>query len=210
MIINSEQALQRLTSKENIITIITPINNSPLPPAGESGDSLLTPSSSIESPDFKLSHWQGYNNGGPTGLSNDRGNGCEEIPLETKVAIATLAQTMPRREVADMFDVCERTVSNYKAGEINRGKKDAALSSALEKSLDRIQDLAIERMVASIGFMTDDKMENSKAIELSAIAANMSKVIERTLPKEKQGPTIQVHVYAPRPSAERHFETIEV
>ena len=73
------------------------------------------------------------------------------------------------------------------------------------------QDVAMNKLLESLGYMTTEKLDKCKATDLSSIAANMSKVVSNVRTKTDQtGPVVNVNVYAPELRNERTFKTIEV
>lgn len=86
--------------------------------------------------------------------------------------------------------------------------KSPELESKISKIVGEAQEKAAERLLASLGLLTEDKLENAKAKDLAVIASNMSKIIENTKPAESTNNMILI--YAPRQRDEDRFDVIEV
>jgi hypothetical protein len=62
----------------------------------------------------------------------------------------------------------------------------------------------------SLGQITSDKISVHTAKDISAIAANMSKVVKDTIPDKVQPQSINLVVYTPELRNEKSFEVIEI
>src|SRR5438477_336801 len=73
------------------------------------------------------------------------------------------------------------------------------LKAAVYGRLRTVQDKAIERLMLSLNLLDDEKLEKCNATDLSKVAANMSRVVDRTIPKESsQGSQVNLVLYAPK------------
>jgi transcriptional regulator with XRE-family HTH domain len=101
-------------------------------------------------------------------------------------------------------------VSQSAIGEIEQGRTKVD-EIVVQSRLDQVQDVAMTKLLESLGYITSDKMDKCKATDLSSIAANMSKVVSNVRGKSNEtGPIVNVNVYAPELRNERTFKTIEV
>lgn len=122
--------------------------------------------------------------------------------------IATLARAGDHQgKIAEEFDVSQQAVSRLK---LQGGKR--VDEEAVERSLGKVEDLALDRLMSSLGFMTDDKLSASKATELSSIASNMSKVHANLRGNGNQNnqPNVVVQIFRPEIKQESSFKTIDV
>lgn len=104
----------------------------------------------------------------------------------------------------------EFNVSQSAIGEIEQGRTKVD-EVAIQSRLDSIQDVAMVKLLESIGYITSDKMDKCKATDLSSIAANMSKVVSNVRGKSDQsGHIVQVQIFAPELRNEKSYKTIEV
>lgn len=129
-----------------------------------------------------------------------------KLDSETKDEIAFRA----RAGETQVSLAAEFNVSQSAIGEIEQGRTKVN-EEAVNKRLDSISDVAMTKLLESIGYITSDKMDKCKATDLSSIAANMSKVVSNVRTKtDSSGPVVNVNVYAPELRNERTFKTIEV
>ena len=134
--------------------------------------------------------------------------GQKIVPPSLKNAIALLSRTKidSQHNIGASFGISQPAVSNISTGKTHHDIKK------VEAQLTQVRDVAMEKLMVTLGLMTDDKLEGVKAIDLSKIASNVSLVVSRTLPKE-EAPTnqnIQLLVYSPVVKDESSFEVIEV
>lgn len=129
-----------------------------------------------------------------------------KLDQETKDEIAFRARAGERQtSLASEFGVSQSAI-----GEIEQGRTKVN-EVAVQSRLDQVQDVAMTKLLESLGYMTTDKLDKAKATDLSSIAANMSKVVSNVRVKNDQsGPVVNVNVYAPELRNERTFKTIEV
>lgn len=102
-------------------------------------------------------------------------------------------------------------VSQSAIGEIEQGNTKVD-ENLVQSKLDQIQDVAMTKLLESLGMITNEKLDKAKATDLSSIAANMSKVVSNVRGDKKVGDGVQVNVqvFAPEIRPERVFRTIEV
>ena len=126
-----------------------------------------------------------------------------EVPKVVKNTIAILAHGDKQTDLANEFGVPQPSVSGYKNG------KQGADADAIQEAIKPVRERALDRLMASLNLLNDDKLSNSTAKDLSTIAANMGRVVEKTLPKESIGSGLNVVIYAPQIRAEREYKVIE-
>lgn len=101
-------------------------------------------------------------------------------------------------------------VSQSAIGEIEQGRTKVD-ENFVQTRLDKIADVAMTKLLDSLGYMTPEKMEKAKVKELSGIAADMSRVVSNLRANEdEQGPKIVVQIYAPELKKEGSYQTIDV
>lgn len=103
----------------------------------------------------------------------------------------------------------EFQVSQSAIGEIEQGRTKVDEVSVQAK-LDQVSDVAMDKLLASLGYITPEKLDKSKATDLSMIAANMSKVVNNVRGKEAQGPQVIVQIYSPELKKESNYKMIDV
>jgi DNA-binding XRE family transcriptional regulator len=100
-------------------------------------------------------------------------------------------------------------VSQSAIGEIEQGRTKVNESQVQEK-IDQVHDVAMEKLLGTLGFLTSDKMEKCKAVELSVIASNMSKIVGNVRAKDADAPKVIVQLFAPELKQEQSYKTIDV
>ena len=130
--------------------------------------------------------------------------GERDLTVEERTEIATRARLGEGQKfLAKEFRVDQATISRIENG------KSRINESEVESRIEKVRDLALERLMTSLGFMTNDKLEKCSAKDLSTIAANMSRAVEKTGPREGNNNT-QVIIYAPEIRKETSFKVVEI
>ena|SRR5438128_726039 len=124
------------------------------------------------------------------------------LPDEVRDTIAILSHGNDgQKEIAREFGVSQAEVSYLKTGR--------ARSSA-RASIERVQERAIERLMESLGLLTNEKIEKCNAVNISAIASNLAKVVNQTSPGNLDGSGVNLVVYAPQVRNEKYYKSVEV
>lgn len=134
--------------------------------------------------------------------------GIENLTATETNTIAILSRDpyTSQTNVGKEFEVTQTNVSRIETGKNKKVDKEF-----LQKLDNQIQEKALDRLMTSLSFITDDKLANSDALKLSGIAANMGKVIDKIRPKEKEEKSnVNVIIYAPQSRTESTYKTIEV
>lgn len=133
-------------------------------------------------------------------------------PINVPAVDATLIATLGRSkqatqvELAKEFGITQQGVSRI----VNKGTS-AVDEAAVTSVLDKVEDLALERLMSSLGLITDDKMSKSSAKDLSTIAGNLSKVHSNLKGQGgTNGPVVNIQIFKPEKRAEHLFQTIDV
>jgi len=104
----------------------------------------------------------------------------------------------------------EFSTTQARVSQLERGKDKSLDEQALQQQLKEVRDIAVDKLMASMGLISDDKLSRENAQGLSRIAANMAKVMDRTLPREESQAPVNVIVYCPEQRSEKSFKTIEI
>jgi DNA-binding CsgD family transcriptional regulator len=75
---------------------------------------------------------------------------------------------------------------------------------------ERVRDLAIEKLMLAMGLMTEEKFDGVPLKDLSLIAANMSRVVEKMSARDAVTNNFQLHIYAPQQRTESHYKTVDI
>jgi hypothetical protein len=138
--------------------------------------------------------------------SHGRTKGATELAPFDRELLGTITKLDGPTAASEIFGVVPSTA--FQAGQGNF-KKDTGLSERVTRNLERVREVALDRLLSSVNLMEDDKMEGLSAKDLSAIASNLSRVVEKTLPKDLNvGPVAQLIVYAPTRVQEEYYKTV--
>lgn len=130
----------------------------------------------------------------------------QNLTEENRTEIAIRARSgESQTALAKEFNVSQPAISY-----IERGDAKGVDEAQVEKQLSTVRDKALDRLMSSLGLLTDDKLSGCAAPELSSIAANMSRIIEKTIPKINEGTSINLVIYSPELRKESGFKTLEI
>lgn len=123
----------------------------------------------------------------------------------TNIAIESRLGTKSQTEIARANNLRVLTVAN-----IHSGKTKGIDEERVKQVTNNVRDLALERLMASLGLLTDDKLTGCSAKDLSTIASNMGRVVEKIQDKVETPDNINFIIYSPELKQERAFDVIEV
>lgn len=139
-----------------------------------------------------------------------RNVGDKNVPSFIRELAGAAAHVDTSKNVAAAFDVSQSQVNQYKIGNTSPKHHDPALKSAVDSQVTKARDLALDKLMLSLGLLTPDKLEKVNARDASTIAANMARIVEKTTPQQSQGPNLQIIFYAPNVKQEKDYEVITV
>lgn len=113
-----------------------------------------------------------------------------------------------QRDIAKSFDVCQKTVSNH-ATASSIGRTDDA-RARFKQSREKIRDTALEKLMASMGVISQDKLNDLGPKDASIVAKNLAGVANSMSEHEGTAPTLSVTVYVPQPREESRYRVIDV
>jgi hypothetical protein len=130
----------------------------------------------------------------------------KKISNGLRIVVGSLAKQGEKpAEIAREFGISVGQVTSAKHSE------NPKISGPINKSIERVQELAIEKTMMALGLLESTKMENSSARDISYIAASLSKIVANTRPAEKAEDTkIQLVVYAPQQKAVNDYRILDV
>lgn len=129
-----------------------------------------------------------------TNLSRETRN---EIALRARLGEKTSA-------LAAEFQITQGNVSHIKTG-----RTHGIDEKEIVESLSEVRDKALDRLMVSLGLITDEKLAKCNAKELSVVAANMGKVVEKTIPRDSVD-RINLVIYTPELKQERAFDVVDI
>jgi hypothetical protein len=135
-----------------------------------------------------------------------RNKGTQTISQETRDEIALRTKMgEPHREICKDYGIVHQAVTEIAVGRAGKVSKN------FDSVLSEVRDRALERLMSAMGLISDDKLSGCSAKDLSSIAANMSRVVERTIPNgTESGTQVNVVIYSPEPRQEKYYKTVEI
>lgn len=200
MFISEKEAQRRLKSIKNLSNSL---NFSGAP--GKNGSVAATSgpvsyrTEAVNAGTFATSHTPVIS-GIPSGIPQ------ENISKENNDKLKIIAKSLATQGVADSAISAEL---NIPKSDILSSDKE--VSARMRAGVDRIHDLAINRMMIALGLMTQDKFEDAILRDLNGSISALSKVIDQTRPKdedEKIG--VQFIVHAPESKKLKQYSIIDV
>ena len=135
-----------------------------------------------------------------------RKEGSVNLSVEERTEIAIAARSGENQTVvAERHGVTQAEVSY-----IERGRVKNTDEAKAESELEEVRRRATDRLLASLGLLTDDKISGCSAKDISLIAANMGRVVMGTMPQQNNQAGINLIVYAPSLKSESGFKVHEV
>lgn len=149
-------------------------------------------------------------------LKHNKGNsvGVKGRGIEIQAKAAALAHVLPSKDVQRITGYGPAHINRLKQGITSENVPFAPVNEELkektEEKLKVIRDEAVKKLMLAMGMITPDKLEKCEARDLSIVAGNMSKIVERTIPKESSTNTVNLVVYSPQQKSLRDFEVVEI
>jgi len=150
--------------------------------------------------------------------NHGRNRGDNNVPDSLRKMIGETNAIDGRSEAIDLaerFGISKSSVSAYGNGSTSTNSmNDQPNLGHINDARLRVSNKARKTLMAALGEITEDKLKDSKAVELASIARGMSAIVkemEPELPKdngEKDKP--QFIVYSPTVHNEIHYESIHV
>lgn len=125
---------------------------------------------------------------------------AKKLDSATKTVAAILSHTKDP-ELKDL---------DLSAGQIQQAKSSKKVQKNISAGLERIQELAIDKMMEALGLMTPEKFADASLKDLSAVTRDMSRVIENTREKRDGDSQLQIIIHAPSQKSEDSYLTVDV
>lgn len=133
-------------------------------------------------------------------------NGRKEIPPMVQTLMVDLHENENQKqaEVAKQFGVTQAEVSylHREGKHVNR--------EIVDRNTNKVHDKALESMISCIDTLAPLIPNMKKATDLSKVAADMARVVEKTAPKNEVTSNVKVVIYAPNNHGEDKYEEIVV
>jgi hypothetical protein len=141
-------------------------------------------------------------------------NGAKATPDSIRKLVANeMLDGGSAREVAAAFNISESSVSAYKNGAASTTtyhEPNKSLGDFVDKKKNKIKGRAENRLLMALKHITDEKLAEAKVIELSTIAANMSRVVEKVSPKEQTVVNNNIVFYSPKQISKENYDIVDV
>lgn len=144
-----------------------------------------------------------------------KGRTSKEVPESLRKLIAgDSLEGAPARLISSTYGISESSISAYKNGATSTSSYDngnGELAQHVDKVKDRIKNRAQNKLALALKHITEDKLRETKPVDLSSIAANMSRVVDKMTPKEP-GNVINNNVifYSPQQIKKENFEALDL
>jgi hypothetical protein len=130
--------------------------------------------------------------------------------LAFQAEVAALAHIKGIREVAKETGLSKRQVDNLKAARSDGEHASPALAEATEKKLEVVRDVALEKLMLSLGLINENSVKGLGVKDAALVASAMARVIDHTADKRFQNQNNVLVIYAPPQRDEGKFQTVEV
>lgn len=115
------------------------------------------------------------------------------------------------RVVAGVLSKIDNGVEAARATGLTNGQARYAEKTSNRLTEQKVQDIALTRLMDALGLLTLPAMIGEKPKDISAIAANLSRVHSNLRDREgERGNSVNVTIYAPQQKKLEDFEVIEV
>jgi hypothetical protein len=138
------------------------------------------------------------------------------LPNEERVLIGTIARAGfgTNDEIAEEFGVTATTVNDLKHGRVcspahPRFVPHPELEEKILGKLNEVEEKAIDKLMASLGVITEEKLNECSAPQASVVASNMSKIVSNCRPQVQDNRKMIV-MYAPRQKSLEDFNVVDV
>jgi len=134
--------------------------------------------------------------------------------LEYTTAERSLAAALSRidtiENVSKVTGASVRQISNWRDGKASwNGKPHPELMQETNKKLGKIRDVAMDKLLITLGIIKDEKLEELGQKDLSIVAGNLARVVEKTLPREENASGANVILYAPTQMNVEEYNVVE-
>ncbi|MFZ2196994.1 MAG: hypothetical protein WAV13_04625, partial [Thermodesulfovibrionales bacterium] len=121
------------------------------------------------------------------------------------IIAGVLAKTEKVSEVSEALDLSPKVV------ESSRNSKNLEVRSAVEHTTERIRDMALEKLMASLGVIDGASLVGLSAKDASIVSKNLAGVVGQLSPREQNGlGQVSLVLYAPKQRNEDHYNVIDI
>ena len=161
------------------------------------------------------------------GKNNKEGRpGSHNLTDAEKVAIGVLAKTVGNELASEIMGVQESTARHLRSAQMTisdgrgtqRGGINQELKDKIQERIDStkltISERAAEKLLAAMGMITEDKLENVSAKDAAQISNQMSQVLRNMTnvnnnSGERGKTNVKIVLHQPKEASETSFDIIE-
>ena len=197
MFLSQEEAERRLNSPENLLNKLAP---------AESNKGKNDEPRGKQDPTYKPAD---------TEKSSETGQLIREFP--TIRGRPSDHEERAREAALRLAAKSDRTgaVGYYISGNeqiIKRASPDSLAFQKAAERLEEVRDIALEKLILAVNNMTEDKFKKADLKDLSTVAVNLGRVVEKASPSEsiRAGEQTNIVIYAPQLADESRFKAQEI
>jgi predicted transcriptional regulator len=169
----------------------------------------------VDDEDFELEIARSVNAAQVVQMPSKGRNGAAATPdsLRQLIAADAIEGNGSAQEIARAYGVSESSVSAYKNGATsttNYNNGNGELKDFVDGKREKIKGRAQNKLLLALKHITDEKLKEAKVSDLSTIAANMSRVIDKTTPKTESVVNNNIVFYSPKQISKENYETVDV
>lgn len=121
--------------------------------------------------------------------------------------IGILASQTSSQQVQKEFGLTKNQVTGAKKS------KKKSIQDRIESGKNKISELAIDRLMETLGLISTDKLINVSAKDLSTISSNLANVVQKSKEADKMqraGANVTLSIYAPEVTSSDKYRVIDV
>lgn len=132
----------------------------------------------------------------------------ESKPVTIDLPTQKLAASLVKQGVAIHTVAQELGIS---VADIKKAQAQPEVRSSVEHTMERVRELALDKLLLNLGLMSADKFENASLKELASSASALSRVISSAAPQgDRDSAGLRLVIYAPQVRAADHYKVIDV
>jgi hypothetical protein len=129
--------------------------------------------------------------------------GARNIPDNLRAVIGLQAHFDTAKNVAKSFDIAPITAHHAK-----ESHGHSAARKKIDEKLAEVKDLALDKMLKSLGVIKDDKIEKLSVKGALAVAKTMADIVDKTTEKNQVVTPNQVLIYAPQIREDNDYSNV--
>jgi len=125
------------------------------------------------------------------------------VPTSLKITAGALAIQTSITETSEALGISKSVVRE------SMDSKNPVVRDGVDSAIEKVQNLALDRLITSLGLMTNDRLEGGSLKELSRVSTDMSRIVANTAPRS-QVANVQLVIYSPTQRDEKSYDIIDV